>query len=46
MQWVINGETWRTFKIAASDVPVNAKEVWCLESGGELANRVRCKLAY
>lgn len=30
--WVINGETWHTFKIAASDVGTNTWEVWCLET--------------
>eukprot|EP00198_Chlamydomonas_reinhardtii_P001096 XP_001690431.1 predicted protein [Chlamydomonas reinhardtii] len=33
-QWVINGETWHTVRIAAGDVGHNTWEVWCLETGG------------
>ena len=33
-QWTINGETWETMKIAASDVGQNTWEVWRLETGG------------
>ena len=32
--WVINGETWESFKIAAADVGQNTWEVWKLETGG------------
>ena len=33
-QWTINGETWDTFKIAATDVGQNTWEVWQFRSGG------------
>ncbi|KAG2425551.1 hypothetical protein HXX76_013595 [Chlamydomonas incerta] len=32
--WVINGESWHTARVAASDVGHNTWEVWCLETGG------------
>ncbi|GLC39075.1 hypothetical protein PLESTB_000010300 [Pleodorina starrii] len=32
--WVINGETWHSARVAASDVGHNTWEVWCLETGG------------
>ena len=32
--WVINGETWKTFKIAANDVGQNTWEVWQFRTGG------------
>jgi hypothetical protein len=33
-QWTINGETWESQKIAASDVGQNTWEVWKFSSGG------------
>jgi len=33
-QWTINGETWDTMKIAASDVGQNTWELWLFETGG------------
>ena len=33
-QWTINGETWDTMKIAASDVGHNTWELWLFETGG------------
>lgn len=33
-QWVINGETWDTFKIAAEDVGQNTWELWKFSTGG------------
>lgn len=33
-QWTINGETWDTMKIAASDVGQNTWELWRFETGG------------
>ncbi len=33
-QWVINGETWDTAKIAAEDVGQNTWEVWKFKTGG------------
>ena len=33
-QWVINGETWDSFKIAADDIGQNTWELWLFESGG------------
>jgi hypothetical protein len=33
-QWVINGETWRTARVAAKDIGLNSHEVWCLETSG------------
>jgi FtsP/CotA-like multicopper oxidase with cupredoxin domain len=32
--WTINGETWDTMKIAASDVGQNTWELWRFETGG------------
>jgi FtsP/CotA-like multicopper oxidase with cupredoxin domain len=32
--WVINGETWDTFKIAAENVGQNTWELWKFQSGG------------
>jgi len=32
--WVINGETWDTFKIAAEDVGLNTWELWLFRTGG------------
>ncbi|KAG2491600.1 hypothetical protein HYH03_010165 [Edaphochlamys debaryana] len=32
--WVINGESWHTARVAASDVGQNTWELWCLETGG------------
>jgi FtsP/CotA-like multicopper oxidase with cupredoxin domain len=32
--WVINGETWSTFKIAADDVGQNTWELWLFRTGG------------
>lgn len=32
--WVINGETWDTFKIAAEDVGQNTWELWFFVTGG------------
>lgn len=32
--WTINGESWETMKIAASDVGQNTWEVWRFETGG------------
>ena len=32
--WVINGETWDTFKIAAADVGQNVWELWKFTAGG------------
>ena len=32
--WTINGETWDTMRIAASDVGQNTWELWRFESGG------------
>ncbi|EFJ51493.1 hypothetical protein VOLCADRAFT_87571 [Volvox carteri f. nagariensis] len=33
-QWVINGETWHTARVAAGNVGQNTWEIWCLETGG------------
>lgn len=33
-QWTINGETWESLKIAASDVGKNTWELWRFETGG------------
>lgn len=33
-QWTINGETWDTMKIAASDIGQNTWELWLFETGG------------
>lgn len=33
-QWVINGETWDSFKIAADDIGQNTWELWKFQSGG------------
>lgn len=33
-QWTINGETWDSMKIAASDVGQNTWELWRFETGG------------
>ncbi|CAF1584563.1 unnamed protein product [Rotaria sp. Silwood1] len=32
--WVINGETWDTFRIAAADIGHNTWELWLFETGG------------
>ncbi len=32
--WVINGETWDTFKIAADDVGLNTWELWLFRTAG------------
>ncbi|CAF1407708.1 unnamed protein product [Rotaria sordida] len=32
--WVINGETWDTFKIAAENIGQNTWELWLYETGG------------
>lgn len=33
-QWTINGETWDTMRIAASDIGQNTWELWLFETGG------------
>ncbi|UJR17736.1 hypothetical protein I4U23_004634 [Adineta vaga] len=33
-QWVINGETWDSFKIAADDIGQNTWELWKFQTGG------------
>lgn len=33
-QWTINGETWDTVRIAASDVGLNTWELWKIDTGG------------
>jgi FtsP/CotA-like multicopper oxidase with cupredoxin domain len=32
--WTINGETWDSFKIAATDIGLNTWELWMFQSGG------------
>ncbi|KAG2484028.1 hypothetical protein HYH03_017118 [Edaphochlamys debaryana] len=32
--WVINGESWHSARVAASDIGQNTWELWCLETGG------------
>jgi hypothetical protein len=39
-QWAINGETWDTVRIAASDVGQNTWELWKLETGGGWVSHV------
>ena len=44
-QWVINGETWDSFKIAAADIGQNTWELWLFESGGGWFHPVHMHLA-
>ncbi len=42
-QWVINGETWETAKIAAPDVGQNTWEIWRISTGGGWFHPVRTR---
>ena len=44
-QWVINGETWDSFKIAANDIGQNTWEVWMFQTGGGWFHPVHMHLA-
>lgn len=43
-QWTINGETWDSFKIAATDVGQNTWELWRFETGGSWFHPVHVHL--